>query len=364
MRLSLSCKIGTVVAALALVAAVNAAAAAPPAHREAAGPVWRARYLMGTVCDAVAFATESLSDRDTASAIERAFDEMARLEEVLSDYRETSELSRLNRDAAQRHVPCSQDLYEFMTAAVSYSRMTNGAFDVTVAPLVRLWDLRGAGRAAGPLEVEETLRHVGASLIELHAEGRTIRFAREGVSIDPGALGKGFALDAAAAVLRRRGVRAALLDFGGQVLAIGSPPGQPAWTVDIAHPVRRDEAALTIKVRDASVSTSGNSERVVMLDGTPVGHIVDPKTGMPLRTRGSVTVIAASGAEADALSTALLVMGPHEGLRWSEAHPAMSAVFLDADSSGGLMVRPTQNFEMNDSDGGPPADHHTDRGSR
>lgn len=350
---------------MVVMAVMTAAAAGRPAPppREAAKPVSRARYLMGTVCEAAAYPPGGLSARETASALEDAFDEIARIEEILSDYKESSELSRLNRDAALRPVPCSRELYDFMTAAVSYSRMTNGAFDVTVAPLVRLWDLRGAGRAASPREIEEALRHVGASLIEMDPEGRIVRFAREGMAIDPGALGKGFALDAAAAVLRRRGLRSALLDFGGQVLAIGSPPGEAAWQVDVAHPVRRGEAAITIKVKDASAATSGNSERTVMLRGRPAGHIVDPRTGLPLAARGSVTVIAASGKEADAFSTALLVMGPNEGLRWAEARPALSAVFLEADSSGGLNMKFTRNFTMNDPAGALPAGHDPVRGN-
>jgi len=334
-----------------------------PLPSEPSNVVSRARYLMGTVCEAAAFPPDRLSAKETASALEAAFDEIARLEEILSDYKEFSELSRLNREAARNPVPCSEELYDFMSAAVSYSDMTAGAFDITVAPLIRLWDLRGAGRAASLREVEETLRHVGASLIELHPEGRTVRFSREGVAIDPGALGKGFALDAAAAVLRRRGVSSALLDFGGQVLAIGSPPGEPAWKVDIAHPIKRGDAALTINLKDASASTSGNSERTVMLGGDRVGHIVDPRTGRPLATRGSVTVVAASGAEADAFSTALLVMGPEEGLRWAGFRPDLSAVFLDTDSSGDLKIRSTRNLTMNDSAGVLPAGHHTVRGN-
>ncbi len=350
---------------MVIMAVMTAAVAGRPAPppREAAKAVSRARYLMGTVCEASAYPPDRLSARETISALEEAFDEIARIEEILSDYKETSELSRLNRDAARRPVSCSRELYDFMTAAVSYSRMTGGAFDVTVAPLIRLWDLRGAGRAATSREIEEALRHVGASLLEMDPDGRTVRFAREGMAIDPGALGKGFALDAAAAVLRRRGLRSALLDFGGQVLAIGSPPGEPAWKVDVAHPVRRGEAAITIKVKDASAATSGNSERTVMLRGRPAGHIVDPRTGLPLAARGSVTVIATSGAEADAFSTALLVMGPDEGLMWAEARPALSAVFLEADSSGGLNMKFTRNFTRNDPGGALPAGQDTVRGN-
>jgi thiamine biosynthesis lipoprotein len=179
---------------------------------------------------------------------------------------------------------------------------------------------------------------VGSSLLAIDDKRRTIAFRVDGMALDPGAIGKGYALDAAARVLRARGVTVALLDFGGQVLALGAPPGAEAWEVDIAHPLRREQAALTLRLRDASASTSGNSERHVVVGGRTLGHIVDPRTGMPTSRNGSVTVIAPTATEADAVSTAMFVMGPKEGSRCMSAMPGLSAVWLDTDRSGRLVI--------------------------
>ncbi|HEY3176866.1 MAG TPA: FAD:protein FMN transferase [Candidatus Polarisedimenticolia bacterium] len=298
----------------------------------------RARYLMGTVCEAVAYGDGA------AGAIEAAFDEIARLEQVLSDYKADSDLSRLNRAAGRGAVPCPPDLYDFITAAVGFSRETRGAFDITVGPIIDAWDLRGRGRVPSQAELRGALRRVGWSRIGLDDAARSVRLP-EGTVLDPGGLGKGFALDAAARVLRSRGVTAALLDFGGQILAIGAPPGEEAWEVSVAHPLRRDEIALALRLRDASISTSGNSEKGFEVAGRRLGHVVDPHSGLTVAADASATVIAPTGAEADACSTALLVMGPDAGLRWAEERTRIAALFLDVDRGGHLRAITTRSFD-------------------
>ena len=311
--------------------------------------VERARYLMGTVCKAAAYPSEEAGAstvQEVAGALEAAFDEIARLEAVLSDWRSDSELSRLNREAAAAPFPCSHDLFDFISSAIEYHRATDGAFDTAVAPLVELWDLRGEGRIPASSEIEKALGTADSSLLVLEPSQRSIRFEVPGMGLDPGALGKGYALDAAARVLRAHGIRSAMLDFGGQVLALGSPPGTDGWEIAVAHPLRRDEPILTLEIRDASVATSGNSEKRFVVDGRPLGHVLDPRTGVPLATGGSVSVIAPTGSDADAFSTALLVMGPDEGLEWVSHRKNLSAVYLDVNGSGELRVRATPGLEL------------------
>ena len=297
-----------------------------------AAPVSRARYLMGTVCEGIAYG------QDAASALDASFDEIARLESILSDYLPDSELSRLNRSAAAGPMLCSPDLFELVTESCRLSRLTFGAFDITVAPLIEAWDLRGHGRLPEAEALSQARRRVGASLLAIDDKRRTVAFQVDGMRLDPGAIGKGFALDAAARVLRARGVTVALLDFGGQVLALGAPPGAEAWEVDIAHPLHREEAALTITLRDASASTSGNSQHHVVVAGRTLGHIVDPRSGIPTSRQGSVTVIAPTATEADAVSTAMFVLGAREGSRVISAMPGLSALWLDTDRSGRLVI--------------------------
>jgi len=333
LRLSLS---------LVIASGGGAAAASTPGRAE------RARYLMGTVCEATAYAETAGA---AGAAIDAAFDEIARLESVLSDYRQDSELSRMNRQAAAGPFACGPDLYGFLSAAADLSRRTGGAFDPTVAPLVQAWDLRGEGRIPTLRQIGAALALVGASRLELDPGLRTVRFGVQGMALDPGGLGKGYALDAAGRVLRQRGVTAALIDFGGQVLAIGEDPsardavhGGGGWLVAIAHPARRDEAAMTISLRDASASTSGNSERGVRRGGRLLGHIVDPRTGRPTSYEGSVTVISQSATEADAFSTALIVMGVGRGLRWADEQRDLRAVYLQPGPAGNLRVLPSAAF--------------------
>lgn len=277
-----------------------------PARAEAAE---RARYLMGTVCRIAA--DHRLPGR-TAPAIEAAFDEIARWESILSDYDDGSELSRLNASETSTF-RCSPDLLGFLSLSLSLAAETDGAFDITVGPLIDLYALRSRGRWPPAAEIEGALKRTGWRRLLLDPEAATARFQAEGMRLDPGAAGKGFALDAAARVLRGNGVRWAMLDFGGQILDVGGGPGGCGVPVEIAAEGRESPARRLIHLREASASTSANDERGLIVEGRPLGHILDPRSGRPAEGLLSVTVVAPTGALADALSTALFVMGPDEG---------------------------------------------------
>jgi thiamine biosynthesis lipoprotein len=191
----------------------------------------------------------------------------------------------------------------------------------------------GAGSSAGA--------RIGWRRVRLDPAGRTARFDARGVGVDFGGIGKGIALDAAAVRLREHGVTAALLDFGGQVLALGSPPGEPAWRIAVADPDERGRPAETLWIRDASAATSGNSERGA---GPRGGHILDPARRGAASFNGSVTVVQPEATAADALSTALFVMGPDAGGRWAEAR-GIAALFLWRGADGGAGRRATPGFE-------------------
>ncbi|MBI4169153.1 MAG: FAD:protein FMN transferase [Acidobacteria bacterium] len=344
------------------------AAERTPAATEAvrgarAGSVARARFLMGTPL------VIEIPGAPQEAVFEEALGEVARLEEVLSNWREDSEVSRLNRQASERPFRCSADLFAALEAALRWAEATGGAFDPTVEPLVRRYGLRpaadalpagaadlvappGDGPGAGP-------GVVGWRHVRLDAVARSAAFDAAGMGIDFGGIGKGIALDAAAGVLRARGVRSALLDFGGQVLALGASPGEPAWTVEVADPDARRRAVARIRVRDLSLATSGNAERG--REGKAAGHILDPRGGAPPAFAGSVTVAAPEATAADALSTALFVMGPEAGTRWAEGRD-LPALFLWRGPDGVLRSRATRAFEKLQADGeaagrtgGPPS---------
>lgn len=229
---------------------------------------------MGTILEITAHGPDG-----AGAAVSAAFAEVERLDRVLSLYKEDSELSALNRSTGAFH--CSPDLWEAVTASLDFARRSGGAFDPTVLPLKR------RGKAA--------LTSIGHAKVRTDAARRMVSFAAPGMALDFGGIGKGIALDHAARVLKDAGVRSAFLNFGGQILAVGSPPGTRGWSVSAP-------GGRSLVVKDASVSTSGDSEQP--------GHILSPFTGEAVRRSGSVTVVAPTGAEADAWSTALFVLGP------------------------------------------------------
>lgn len=234
-------------------------AASGPCHAEEA--VTRARFVMGTVCEITAYGPQA------PQAVTEAFEEIEGWDRILSLYKEDSEVSRMNRQAFLAPFTCSKSLWEAITASLEMARRSQGAFD-------------------------PTLTRDGYTQVRLDPIKRSVRFEREGLRLDFGGIGKGLALDHAARLLRRRGVASALLNFGGQVYALGAPPGKASWTVEAA--------AKPLQVKDASVSTSGDGERP--------GHIISPFTGGPVHGPDAV-VLAPTGAEADSWSTALYVTG-------------------------------------------------------
>jgi thiamine biosynthesis lipoprotein len=248
-------------------------------------------------------------------------------------------MSRLNRAPAGEPFSCSPDLFDFLCAGAALSREASGAFDLTVGPLVRLYDLRGSGRWPMEGELDRAMQAVGSGRLRLDPSDRRAIPASPGMTIDPGGLGKGYALDAAARVLRARGFPVALFDFGGQVLALDAPPGKPGWPVALSHPRRRHEAVLTLVLAGASLATSGNVEHGLVVDGRALGHIMDPVSGRPAPFQGSASIVAPTGARADAFSTALFVMGPERGLAWAAGREGLTPIFLEEGHRGSLTVR-------------------------
>ena len=295
----------------------------------AGGPsptVIRARYLMGTIFRIEAVETGGASK--TASALEAALEEIGRLEDVLSNWRNQSEVSRLNAQAGEGAMRVSPSLFMAVSSSLFWARETGGAFDPTVEPLTRRFrngqshSMSHEPSSAGSPSV------VGWNQIRLDPETRTVAMP-PGAGLDLGGIGKGIALDLAARVLAQHGVHDALLDAGGQLLALGSPPGEVGWTVTPADPGDRQRPTYPLILSGVSLATSGNSERP--------GEIVDPATGRPVDGRFSASALALDATSADALSTALFVMGPVRGEAWARPRSDLLALFLEpAEKADGL----------------------------
>ncbi len=277
------------------------------------------------------------------AAIESAFDAVRRVDDLLSTWRDDSEIARLNHARPGIPIPLSADLYALLQEAARWSRETGGAFDPSVGALVDAWDLRGEGRIPSRTQLAAARAATGLRRFELRDTGSTGLRRDSTAWLDTGGFGKGVALREAVRALRDAGVTSAFLNFGGQVLALGSEAGKD-WIVPVAHPSRRAEEVLRLHLSGRSASTSSQSERWVDVGGRRLGHVLDPRTGEPVPAWGSVTVVAEDPAVADMLSTALLVLGPEAGERWAKDRETSPCCFLIA-RDGRLVPRWNQALE-------------------
>ncbi len=240
-----------------------------------------------------------------------AFRAVDRVEEELSVYRAASEISRINALAATQSVRVSPPLFRLIERAHLLSALTEGAFDITVGPLIRLWGFfEGHGRKPGQGEIGQTLKLTGREHVRLDPEDRSIHFDREGVEINLGGFGKGYAVDCAAEILMECGLREALVHAGtSTVRAIGGGPERDGWRVGVRHPRRTEQRWSELTLSNESLSTSGDYEQFFQGGGRRFGHVLDPRTGWPAEGTVSASVVTASAADSDALSTAAMVMG-------------------------------------------------------
>jgi FAD:protein FMN transferase len=284
----------------------------PPQVQSPEQEVVRVEETLDAMGSTYAVAAYGADEFQLQAAIGKAFDETRRIDRFLSNYRQNSELSELNRSAAQRPVAVSEDLFELLKACRDYSRKGEGSFDITVGALMRVWGFyRGSGRLPSPEEVKGALANVGYQHVQLNEVDRTVRFARQGLELDPGGIGKGYAVERMVAILREEGVTSAMVSAGGSTLyAIGTPPGEPrGWQVSVRNPIDPEEAIEEFFLKDESMSTSGNYEKFFMADGKMYSHIMDPRTGYPAEGMLSVSVIAPRALDSEAWTKPVYIMG-------------------------------------------------------
>jgi thiamine biosynthesis lipoprotein len=249
---------------------------------------------------------------EAKAAFRAAFDRIAELDDILSDYKPESELNRLPRQPGP-------DLFRVLEAAQQLARETEGAFDVTIGPVTRLWrTARREHRLPDPDAVREALQHCGYRKLHLDPETRTLTVDDPAMRLDAGGIAKGYAADEALAVLSRAGIRSALVAVSGDLAFSGAPPGRRGWKIDAGGSVR--------ELSNAAVSTSGDAEQYLEAGGQRYSHIVDPSTGMGLTHSTSVTVIAPHAIDSDALATAVSVLGEARGMALARTKPGVTVV--------------------------------------
>lgn len=275
------------------------------------------------------------SRRRAAEAVRAGFREVARLEALLSPYRSGSAIWRINKAAAgspTRRVKVGQEVFNLVHQSLRVSRSSGGAFDITFAPLERLWRFSGPGRGQvpGPAALKQALGLVGFKHVELDYDTPAIRLKKTGMRLGLGGIAKGYAVDQVARVLRHRGLSHFIVDGGGDLYVAGRHPDRN-WRVGIKDPRKPSDYFASLPVTNKAVVTSGDYERYFMHRGRRYHHILDPRTGKPAAGLASVTVVARTGMLADALATAAFVLGPRAGYELLE----------EAESTEGLLVSVT-----------------------
>ena len=244
--------------------------------------------------------------------VDEAFDEVDRIDRLMSHYDAKSPLSRVNREAAQHPVVVEPELFDFIADAMRYHRDSGGAFDITVGPLMKAWGFfRGEGRVPSDEELAAARHHLGGAHVMLNPISTTIGFDEPGVELDLGGIAKGYAVDRVVGLLRRRQIAAALISAGGSTIyGLGAPPGADGWQVELQDPIDPRKVAFAIELKDRALSVAGSSEKAFEAGGVRYSHIMDPRTGRPVQGMLSVAVLASNGTAGDALDDAFFVLGP------------------------------------------------------
>ncbi|HYL76196.1 MAG TPA: FAD:protein FMN transferase [Bryobacteraceae bacterium] len=253
------------------------------------------------------------------SAVAQGLEEARRLDAMLSNYKPSSEWSQINREASQHPVHISKEMYDLLAACREYSRESDGAFDITVGKLMKVWGFyKGTGHLPHRAEIWGALNSVGYKYLTLSPDGpdRWVRFERP-IEIDPGGIGKGYAVDRIAQILKDIGIQHALISGGGSsIYAIGAPPGEKGWKIDIKDPKETAKSVQTVYLKDESLSTSGAYEKFFLAEGKLYSHIMDPRTGYPAQGMLSVSVIAPRTLDSEAWCKPYYILGA----QWATRH--------------------------------------------
>ncbi len=303
--------------------ALTLLAAAPAQAR------WLKRTVDGIMGTRIYVELWADDDARGEAAIDAVMDEMRHIDDSMSTYKPTSEVSKVNALAAQQAVPISRELFDLLTTALEYSRITEGAFDITYASVGYLYDFR-AHKKPTESQIQAALPAVNYQHVLLDAATRTVRFSQPGVRIDLGGIAKGYSVDCGIDILRKRGYTHALVNAGGDSRVIGDRLGRP-WVIGIRHPDHPDRVITRIPLIDAAFSTSGDYERYFDENGVRYHHIIDPHTGHSASKVRSATVIAPTATRTDGLSKTAFVLGPEEAMRIYNQLDDVDAVLVTPD---------------------------------
>ena len=290
------------------------------------------RLVMGTLARVIIVAQNS---EIAEKAAEDAFTAIENVDDLMSDYKDDSEIGIVNKDAFQKPVQVSEPTFEVIKRSVEFSKLTDGAFDVTVGPLVALFRKEKETQIPPTEEqIEQAKAKVGYEKLILDDVNRTVRFSVEGMKLDLGGIAKGYGIDKAIEAIKKAGALGAMVDVGGDVRCFGTPAkGKKTWLIGIQDPNLEDEdkdngIILRLKITNEAVATSGDYQQFVIINGQRQSHIINRKTGSGAKGLSSVSIIADNATDSDALATAVSVMGPEKGLALIETLPNIEAILI------------------------------------
>jgi len=336
-RRSISCHLGCI-----LLLTLGLLGVTPGVSNAKDAMIKRSQYLMGTIV----FVTGVAPEEDVAKeAVVAGLAEIRRLEQLMSTWIPTSELSQVNAAAGKRPVHVSQENMELLKASLRMATLTEGGFNIAVGPAVAAWDVSQEGRIPSQEELDAVRPFTSLANIELNEQAGTIFLKRAGMQIDVGGIGKGFAADLAVEVMKASGATAGVVALSGDIRTFGRMPDQEQFVFGIQHP-RKEEGQILgrLALENEAVSTAGDYQRFIMKDGIRYHHILDPTTLQPARGCQSVTVIAKDGVMADGLDTGLFVMGSEKGMALIESLPDVEGVMVNAQ--GEVMISSGLKFRL------------------
>ena len=314
----------------------------------------KAALSMGTVFEVTIYAADKYI---AEKAFNDVFQEMNRLDYLMSNYKKESVLSTLNKNASAGPTDCDNELAYVIEQSLQYSNITNGAFDITIGPLMKKWGFfKKQGRIPGKEELESVLKSVSYKNIIIGEKAikslsknpltvKTVFFKNTGTQIDLGGIGKGYAVDIAAKVLKQNGINSALINFAGNIYTYGTPPGKESWVIGLQHPRKSEGLLGTFEIKDKAVSTSGDYEKFFTIEGKRYSHIIDPRTGYPVKGIISVTIVTDNATRADALSTGVFVLGLEKGMALIEKLPDVEGIIIYEDADSKLFTKTSSGME-------------------
>ncbi len=304
--------------------------------------VTESEFLLNTIVDVTI-----ISKGNTDQAMHIAFGAIRNVENLMSSYNNDSEIALINKNAGKSYVKVSPETYNLIKKSIDFSIMTDGVFDISVAPIVDLWGFNQQERhIPSENELEKALSLVGYKKILLDDKNNSVSLQKEGMKIDLGAIAVGYAVDKAINALKEIGINKALINAGGEIYALGIPKKKKAWRIGIQHPRQKGDLLGSIDIKDNAVSTSGDYENCFEENGKRYCHILNPKTGMPVDKIMSVTVIADNTTDADALSTALMLMKPNEAIELVERLENIECIIVAGTSKKDMKILLSKGLEI------------------